>query len=89
MVDNGLILDHNCYQFRCDLEPVVNPTPDQLVGGSNPTRMSSPGTPGPQVQQVRATLLSIASASSGALGTVDWVSFSTVIRVYQLHHYLF
>ena len=40
MANNGLILDHNCYQFRCDREPVVKPTPDQLVGGSNPTRTS-------------------------------------------------
>ena len=33
MPDNGLITDHNCYQFLCDWEPVVIPTPDQLVGG--------------------------------------------------------
>ena len=44
MADNGLILDHNCYQFQCDREPVVKPTPDQLVWGVNPTRTSSPGT---------------------------------------------
>ena len=44
MPDNGLITDQNGYQFRCDREPVVKPTPDQLVGGSNPTRRSSPGT---------------------------------------------
>ena len=44
MPDNGLITDHNGYQFQCDRELVVNPTPDQLVGGLNPTRTSSPGT---------------------------------------------
>ena len=45
MPDNGLITDHKSYQFQCDLDPVVKPTPDQLVWGSNPTRTSSPGTP--------------------------------------------
>ena len=44
MPDNGLITVHNCYQFQCDLEPVVKSTPDQLVVGSTPTRTSSPGT---------------------------------------------
>ena len=44
MPDNGPITDHNCYQFQCDLEQVVKPTPDQLVGGLNPTRTSSPST---------------------------------------------
>ena len=43
MPDNGLITDHNGYQFWCDREQVVKPTPDQLVGGLNPTRTTSPG----------------------------------------------
>ena len=44
MPNTGLITDHNGYQSKCDREPVVKPTPDQLEGGSNPTRTSSPGT---------------------------------------------
>ena len=44
MPDSGLITDHNGYWIQCDLDQVVKPTPDQLVGGSNPTRTSSPGT---------------------------------------------
>ena len=52
MPDNGLITDHNCYQFQCDLEPVVKPTADQLVGGSNPTRTSSPGTLPPENESI-------------------------------------
>ena len=30
MPNNGLITDHNSYQFWCDREPVVTPIPDQL-----------------------------------------------------------
>ena len=42
--DNRLITDHNCYRIKCDQDPVIKPTPDQLVGGSNPTSTSTPGT---------------------------------------------
>ena len=49
---NRLLTDHNCYQIRCDQDPVVKPTPDQLIGGSNPTRTSSPGTLPPQKESI-------------------------------------
>ena len=40
MADNGLILDHKGYRFRCNRDLVVKPTSDQLVGGLNPIRTS-------------------------------------------------
>ena len=52
MPDNGLITDHNCYRIWCDRDQVVKPTPDQLVGGLNPTRTSSPGTPPPRNESI-------------------------------------
>ena len=44
MPENGLITDHNSCRIRCNRDPVVKPTQDQLVWDSNPTRTSSPGT---------------------------------------------
>ena len=52
MPDNGLITDHDSYWILCDWDPVVKPTPDQLVGGLNPTRTSSPGTLPPQNESI-------------------------------------
>ena len=46
MPENGLITDHNSCRIRCNRDPVVKPTQDQLVWGMNPTRISYPGTQG-------------------------------------------